>query len=83
MKNNSSSGKLCEIDPKMECDPEELDAALKFTLNSAYIRNLLIRERIAIMQNLQMDCTHVVVHENGEKFYGRLTGDVIKATNLS
>jgi hypothetical protein len=81
--NNVPSGKQYTLDPKMTCDADLLDAALSLTAKGVYMRNLMLDERIDLMKRYQSNCTHVIVRADGQKVYGRLTGDVIESTNLS
>lgn len=85
--NNLPSGNIFQIDPQIECDLTVMEALDQMLLSKAggncFMRNLLLDERIVMMKELQSDCTHVIVRDDGKRIYGRLTRDVTLATNLS
>ena len=82
VKSNAESGRVLQLDPTLPYDPV-IDTAILSVAKETYMRNLLHDERIELMKKYQTNCTHVIVREDGQKVYGRLTGEVTEATNLS
>lgn len=87
MTNNLPSGNIFQIDPQIECDLTVMEALDQMLLSKAggkcFMRNLLLDERIVMMKELQSDCTHVIVRDDGKRIYGRVNGNAVQSTNLS